>query len=277
MTLFFGGETLCELPREELVKWHTEITTRLFKSNFVLHVSDKSALHDQKMTSTQKSTTGHNNSINGDIRAPVPSTTTTTKNIEQHNNDPNDFTFSLRGFTLFPPRRNNLIVAVLDASSKWYELHNDLREIASESSSEMLRDIAKRNKPRWTAHITLGNIYGGSKQDIHTLQEVLQTYHPPHQFLTTATHTTTTIQLETSNEDNGVAVNDHDDLILTTTRSNLPITNYNRSSQDTCIVDRTTATIPLRVEKISMGGPIPNQVELHWDYCLLQRTDNNRL
>jgi hypothetical protein len=36
MTLFFGGETLCELPVNELEEWHSQVSERLHASGFYL-------------------------------------------------------------------------------------------------------------------------------------------------------------------------------------------------------------------------------------------------
>ena len=66
----------------------------------------------------------------------------------------------IREFRLFPPRRNNLIVAVMDASPLLHSLYGELREIAKASSCQALSDVVNYSKAAWVPHITLANVKG---------------------------------------------------------------------------------------------------------------------
>jgi len=124
-----------------------------------------------------------------------------------------DFGFQLRELALFPPRRHNLIVAILDAAGGWDVLHHDIREIARNGDSEGLREITKRSKPKWTAHITLANLQGGNREQTKALGEYLK------EFSTREFGTTDEVQ-----------------------------------------------RWPVAVHNMSMGGPMPTQVDLDWEF-----------
>jgi 2'-5' RNA ligase len=169
MTFYFGGEVLTELPAEELLAWHAALTDRLAQSNFMNACSRSNA---------------------------------------QRRQDVPDFSISIRELAIFPPRRNNLIVAILDASPAWDELYSDVRKLSMEADSMGLREITKRSKDRWTAHITLANLQGGSKSDLKQLAAFLR-------------------------ESGSMAVDEGE----------------------------------CHVKCLSMGGPMPQQVELDWDFA----------
>lgn len=174
VTLFFGGETLCHLPENELVSFHSQVTAELQQRGFF------------------QSNSGDTTSK--DLIFPISS----------------ESVFTIKEYCLFPPRRNNLIVALLDAPSEWVAIHDCIREIAKRSESQALREVVQYgNKARWTPHITLANVVGGSKEELRELQ----------------THLLFVSQ----------AFQDKDSI---------------RGS----------------VCKIAMGGPMPAQVELDWDF-----------
>jgi 2'-5' RNA ligase len=135
MTLFFGGETLCELPANELQEWHSQVSERLHASGFYLQGN----------------------------HLPISSTTSD-----------GDFSFQVTGLKIFPPQRNNLIVAILDPASDWHTLYGDLRAMAKdESLSPALAEITKYSKSKWIAHITLGSLMGGQKAESKALGSLL--------------------------------------------------------------------------------------------------------
>lgn len=193
MTFFFGGETLCALPPLELMNWHRLVAERLEKSHFVLNAPSEK---------------------NDPVEEPTRET------LEE-----DKYWFRLKGLSLFPPRRNYLIVALLEASPAWEALHDDIRAIAADGGSESLRSVTQRSKERWTPHITMGNLYGGRKADLKTLAAMLQDFplhdHVPEEEAPTSTESS-----------QGAKV---DGLLLHAT-------------------------------KIAMGGPVPTQVELDWDF-----------
>ena len=120
MTLFFGGETLCEIPVEELTAWHGQVSKRLHKT-----------FHDKL-----------------------------------------DYSFQITDLQIFPPRRNNLIVAILEPAENWQSLHNDLRAFASEH--ETLQTVLNYSRDKWTAHITLANLINErNKPQMKILREIL--------------------------------------------------------------------------------------------------------
>jgi len=176
MTFFFAGEVPCELPPDELRDWHSELT-ECFRESGLYPASQFPE------TKPKKTAAGNDN----------------------------DFSFQLVGLSLFPPKRKNLIVAILEASPPWHELHNKVMKIAKQSTSEGIREITKRKgKPKWTAHITLANIVGGTKEDSRELSSYLENF---------------------SQEE----LNNEKDVLLTT-------------------------------RCISMGGPVPDQLDLDWTF-----------
>jgi 2'-5' RNA ligase len=135
MTLFFGGETICELTLTELTKWHGRVSERLAQSGFLLQDNNESS--------------------------------------EQHTSE-EDFSFQVVGLKVFPPQRNNLVVALLEPAPTWQALHQDIHEIAKdESCSKTLAELTRFGKATWISHITLGNLYGGTKAQIKSLNHSL--------------------------------------------------------------------------------------------------------
>lgn len=205
MTLFFGGEALCELPADELQDWHTKISQRLEESKFY-NV--------------------------GEMNHPITE--------EAAENDFDEFNFVVTELTTFPPKRNNLVVAILEATAPWHQLHDDIRNLARSVDSEGLKDITSSSKDKWTAHITLGNIIGGGKsvgkKEIKkVLGEISGEY-----------------SAKASDESNAVAAE----------KINSKIPRVTSATSNAFLFRAKT-------RGISMGGPVPQQVKLNWDfmYC----------
>lgn len=189
MTLFFGGETVCSLPENELIEWHRRLSIILNKSGF----------HLNGMTSENKEES--TNSIT---------------------NDDDAFSFQLVGLTVFPPQRNNLVVGILEPAPEWHILHNDIRELAKdESCSKALADVTRYSKDKWVSHITLGNLVGGKRGQLKQLNPLLQETF-----------------FETLSDYSGTNIDDDDD-------------------------DRFLSA---STKGISLGGPIPTQEQLDWDF-----------
>lgn len=97
------------------------------------------------------------------------------------------YTLHFKGLKLFPPNRDNLIVAMFESSSKLNGLYDELLKLAmseklthhdGDESKYMFpllaeltkslhdkRNQNKNNSPSWRAHVTLGNISGRSGDD----------------------------------------------------------------------------------------------------------------
>lgn len=255
MTLFFGGETLCELPSEELTTWYDSIRNRLNRSGF----RSITTTHNKATTVTTATITKSSNknkkefveeniidsnnkrdfyfggktagcdllvtTQEGGIKSQhslyeqmekkleqsgfvlftatstdvstLPSTSHATSNVkidnkkekgkedkeesnrgknvegkmdckntnaaatikEDENDD--DYLFRIKGLRLFPPGRNNLIVAELEATNSWHVLHHDIRQIAKDSPCKDVSDLCYYGKDKWVAHVTIGNITNG--------------------------------------------------------------------------------------------------------------------
>ena len=219
MTFFFGGETLCELPVEELIDWHGKIRDRLKESSFLSHAqSPDSARNDESSheNRNRNDKPSDDNEINGVI---------------------DDYWFDVTDVCMFPPRRNNLIVAILEASPAWHALHNDVRDIAKTSDSQALNEITAHSKDKWTAHITLGNIFGGgSKGQVRkAFDEILEQ-----------------IKEELGQEQRGVCTprNEGNDQ-KNTDANELPTDGF---------------LFKARTHGIAMGGPVPEQAALDWEF-----------
>ncbi len=135
MTLFFGGEAICALSALELENWHLRISERLEKSGFHLEGSRNEAVVDTIVT---------------------------------------NFAFCMKGLKVFPPHRNNLVVAIFEANPEWHDLNADIRRIAMDKScSPELARICGYCKQKWIAHVTLGNLSGGRKAERKSLDTLL--------------------------------------------------------------------------------------------------------
>jgi 2'-5' RNA ligase len=180
LTLLFGGEVLGEIPPEELQLWHEQVKERLLLAGFALQ-QDESI---DAFTSCSPS--------------------------ETISFDAGKYAISLEGLITFPPKRNNLIVAVFNPSPDWQVLYQDLVALTKNASySERLRHIASRSHDKWTPHVTLGNLIGKRR---------------------------------------GSQVND--------------LREHLTSISVTC--KELVATIPIC--GISMGGPVPQQLPLSWNF-----------
>jgi hypothetical protein len=79
------------------------------------------------------------------------------------------------GLKVFPPQRNNLVVAILDPAPAWHILHKDIRQLSSQDQqSKALAEITKFSKEKWVSHVTLGNLYGRIKPQIRSLDSLLE-------------------------------------------------------------------------------------------------------
>ena len=230
MTLFFGGETLCEIPDSELIDWYKRIQQRLLHSGFVIG----STLQEQQPSE-------------------VAETTTTIDNEEQKEKQQqldDDYSFQVQGLKVFPPRRNNLVVAVLEPTTTtisamnekestifcWDELYQDIQTISQdESCSQGIAEICKSTgREKWVAHVTLGNIYGGKKQ---TNPAVLNPI------------------LNDIFHGNGGDNHDGSGEGKSSSSSNGDGTSKTKDG-----------TWRAYCQGIAMGGPIPQQVELDWNF-----------
>ena len=102
-----------------------------------------------------------------------------------HNKIPRDYTLSFKSLILFPPNRNYLVVAEFEASSDLVGLYNQLCSLAlAEKSGDntheyefpLLRELTLKQQQydsKWIPHVTLGNVQGGSREDVTRLGEWL--------------------------------------------------------------------------------------------------------
>jgi 2'-5' RNA ligase len=204
MTLFFGGETLCQVDKGPLEDLHRRFTSVIQSSGFV-------------------GTTPSSSSITTDDSSSESSTTPDTK--MSSTTSPDDFWFIIKDVRLFPPRRHNLVVAILEAAPAWHALHNDLRAAARAVPSNEIQTVLGYSKENWVSHITLANINGpkgrSNKQPLlQRLQELLR---------------------------------------------DSPIS----SSQD----NNDDSQPRIFAKGISMGGPMPTQVELDWNFSHFRGVD----
>ena len=220
MTFFFGGEALGELPVQELEDWYGTVRDRLGQAGF--HTVASCTREDETNDNNQPQAAVDSSSV-----------------------DPGDdgmdgeYWSNALSISLFPPKRNNLVVAILEVSPAWHTLHNDVRNIAKNGDSQGLKDVTAYSKDKWTAHITLGNIVGGgTKGEVRkAFDEVLRQVAQDLAVLQDGNgdHNNESEQLETKNRPTGV------------------------SSVQNCL-------FKARTRGIAMGGPVPDQAELDWDF-----------
>lgn len=139
MTLFFGGEILCnsELSREDIRNWYNQIQDRFAESGFY----------------------GQSSSSYSKVRP-------------QQIKD--EFWFQFVKLRTFPPGRHYLIVAELEASPAWHDLYQDLQTIASDSECVAFKEIGQSNKKQWVPHVTLANISIRSRAGATAMNECLE-------------------------------------------------------------------------------------------------------
>lgn len=159
MTYFFAGRVLEEMTCEEVQRWKTMV---------------------------KKCVVAHSSGSTG-----------------------NSYTLHFKSVLVFPPGRNNLIVAVFEASPALEDLHAKLCELAvmekenmadsnvsndnsmgnevsgksrnneKEYEFPLLRELTlnhekqrkQHRSPSWVAHVTLGNLAGGSKEEVNRLSK----------------------------------------------------------------------------------------------------------
>lgn len=221
---FFGGETICELPENELSEWHARLTKRLHKSGFFLTDSTPSTVDPMGSPAIQEEDTALKLNPKG---------------RESKNNKKESFSFDIVDLRVFPPQRNNLVVAILEPKQPelWEQLHGDIRDIAKdETCSKALAEVTKFSKDKWVSHITLGNLFGGGSKS-----QVKQTVNPLLQEILLNSKFPSSSETQVSDVDGEVVLEK-------------PISEKGK------MIAETTG--------ISMGGPIPEQVELNWDYRL---------
>jgi hypothetical protein len=137
---------------------------------------------------------------------------------DKYHSEEEEYWFRVTDVCVFPPQRRYLVVAALEASPAWHAIHDDLRSIAKNSSSwsPALAQIAKASKERWIPHITLGNLFGGTKTDLQILSDVSRNLSP---------------------------------------------------EPDTSLNETAFFVTRLVIAKaIALGGPIPTQASLDWDF-----------
>ena len=220
MTFFFGGEALCELPVHELEDWYGKVRDRLGKANFYNTLF-------RKADGTSDSKRQHEPEVKDSSLA-----------------DPGDgvddeYSFDVLSISMFPPKRNNLVVAILEASLAWHTLYNDVRDIAKNCESQGLKDVTANSKDKWTAHITLGNIVGGG-----TKGEIRQVFNG---ILRQVSEDLALLQ-----DDNWDNSNEREQLEM-------------RNRQTASTLDNN-CLFKARTRGITIGGPIPDQAELDWDF-----------
>lgn len=139
LTLFFGGEVLCELPPDELSEWHANVATRLEQSGFALDG----------------------------------------KSFFRTDAHPDDYFFSVKEIRTFPPTRHNLLVAILETGLALHKVHDDIRDLAEKSPGQKLKSVLDRSFELWTPHITLASVVpgtgGSSRQQRKSIRKVLKT------------------------------------------------------------------------------------------------------
>ena len=206
MTFFFGGTILCELPVEELQEWHGKIMRRFEEAKASNNID--SGANDEETQQQQQEQ-------------------------RQDQCEADGYTLQFKELCLFPPRRNTLIVAIFEASPALHRLHDDIRDIAKNGESELLASVVQRSKEKWTAHVTIGDLFGGvsKKADLKELAALLS-----------------------------------DGLGMTA----LKVTDPEATAEEEQVeAEESPAPLPsftARVRGVTMGGPVPEQVELDWDY-----------
>eukprot|EP00571_Detonula_confervacea_P007837 CAMPEP_0172329420 /NCGR_PEP_ID=MMETSP1058-20130122/60872_1 /TAXON_ID=83371 /ORGANISM="Detonula confervacea, Strain CCMP 353" /LENGTH=222 /DNA_ID=CAMNT_0013046591 /DNA_START=557 /DNA_END=1222 /DNA_ORIENTATION=- len=222
MTYFFAGKVLEDMPSEELQRWQTMV---------------------------RKCVLEHSNRFSG------------------------DYSLRFKSLVTFPPGRNNMIVAVFEPSSALDDLYDELCELAvmeKESSRDkncdddtekeyefpLLKDLTRKQQkqrrqhrsPSWIAHVTLGNLAGGSKEDVNKLSEWL-----------------------------GNRYDQGDDTIMSNTDENGVLLESSTLEVKPGASSEPNNDVPLTIKEkrnvlessigalgLALGGPVPGHVDIDW-------------
>jgi 2'-5' RNA ligase len=220
----------------------------------------------------------------------------------------------LKGIRTFPPRRNNLIVAEFEAGTKWHTLYRDLRDIAAGTIPELhqlVRNNSNGKKDTFTPHITLASIVHVKgtnnkmkKKQMAILNEIL--HEKTEQLLLTAGTATTnsTTSPFTNNTSSMQPENDSDNDVGTTvekikkdsSRTIIPssedgdgnrtraaggydLTTKNEKQYNDNVQQqqkRRQHFPPAYAYGITMGGPIPQQVQPILNWMFVRRSSNQQ-
>jgi len=107
--------------------------------------------------------------------------------LEHNKSTPRLYSLRFKNLILFPPNRNYLVVAEFEASSDLVDLYDQFCSLAlAEKSGDktdddvyefpLLRDLTLKQQQydsKWIPHVTLGNVQGGSGEDVARLGEWL--------------------------------------------------------------------------------------------------------
>ena len=224
LTLLFGGEVWGELSAPELEQWHARISRILAQSGFSQIGNHDVAKHPTLQEPTQQKPSTFSNS---DDNKNNESGSNSSSNQQQQHGDygrtEDDYWIRFDRLATFPPRRNNLIVALFEVSPAWQALYKDLvatlttqqqSPSSADNESDALRQVAQKSHGTWTPHMTLANIIVRGKQRGSHMQALR-------------------------------AQLDQASLALAT----------------------KLGSSSLQVRGISMGGPVPSQVALNWDFA----------
>eukprot|EP00977_Amphora_coffeiformis_P004250 scaffold896_cov172-Amphora_coffeaeformis.AAC.17 len=217
LTLLFGGEVWGEIPAEELEQFQARISHRLARSGF------------SPLRSSHHDDTNPPSSLQETMQQLLPSPTNTAtndrsssqQNEDDHGRTEDEYWIRFDRLTIFPPRRNNLVVALFQVSPAWQALYKDLvatltttnQQPSSADKEDALQQIAKKSHNTWAPHVTLANIIVQGKERGSHMQALKK-------------------QLDQTSQ---------------------ALTNKLGSSSN--------------LRGISMGGPVPSQVALNWDFA----------
>jgi hypothetical protein len=269
MTLFFGGEALGRVPKEDLVSFHACVSAVLRGEpyRFVQDENGRGESPEAGIPEVPGGCDDRENPVRARGGAPSP----------KERKDPSRC-FRILELRTFPPRRNNLIVATLEAPEIWNRVHESILlcadSVASSSTAEAaaatpaiantescihtdntgtvvdseprvtLRDIGAVNPPRWIPHVTLANLVVGRRNgdrkrpnsQMRVLDEILREE---------------TRRLLTDPDRSGTESRDGGDL---------------EEEEDPSLAFG---------KGVAMGGPVPPQAPLDWKFHFSHRLSRN--
>mmetsp|Transcript_24 Transcript_24/g.63 ORF Transcript_24/g.63 Transcript_24/m.63 type:complete len:462 (+) Transcript_24:208-1593(+) len=198
-----------------------------------------------------------------------------------------DYSLRFKSLVTFPPNRQNLIVAVFESSLALDDLYEKLCGVAvmeKEESKEkrkesnandeaiasttvdggkdcefpLLRELTQKQQkireqhksPGWIAHVTLGSLVGGSREDVRRLSEWLGNRNYADDIAVDATDDTaafTSPPLEVTSKTSSES-------------KNAPLTKTEKTS---CLLESNIGVLGL-----ALGGPVPGHVDIDWDFPL---------
>lgn len=273
MTYFFAGKVLEDMTVEELKRWEYYVRKECCCSSSSIASTSSSLLDQHWHTNTNKN---NNHDSNNELVLGSGSVSRS------------DYSLRFKSLSTFPPNRQNLIVAMFEPSPALCELYDRLCRMAVKKKKKkkdhrdrvdndnnddddekeqayefpLLRELTlkqqrqreKYDSPKWIAHVTLGNLVGGSREDASRLNEWL----------------VDNSRNYVGGGDDTVSDNSGDEEHFLSSTVEEVNDHASTESNDVLLtkMEQTSRLLGSKVDALglALGGPVPEHVDIDWDF-----------